>query len=72
MKYLIMLSLLAMGCSAPNKVQKPNKVINTSFAKEIKFDKDQVIVCAYNNENSLLYCMTPEEYNVRVSVEANP
>ena len=76
MKLLTVLFLLfssTSACShlAPLTNISKAKKISIHFASDIKFDHDQLIICAYLDDKTTLACMTPEEYQVRLEVQLN-
>ncbi len=65
MKKLLALVLFMSGCATG----KPPGALTVTFADDIRFTHDQIIVCPYLVEFHAMACMTSEEFEARANSE---
>lgn len=62
--WLLMFVTCCSACVGPRKETQLD--VGLSFAEDIKFNEDQVMVCAYISKEKHLRCVTYEEFLIRL------
>lgn len=63
--FLFILIVLSFSCIK----NLPDSAVKLVKSEDVKFDKDQILICPYILKYNTLRCMSPEEFEVRSHIE---